>query len=873
MIRKTKRNTAVAILLTMLFSFASPIVANAETVITDPNIDNKTENVSEISKDSFLENNLDEIVDNEESVKDDSEESLEEKEFFTESEPIVEDLKDPYSAVIKEKNQKIYISPEKINDENVNYISDDFMNTIVIVTHKVVLEEKEYVLIISDDKELGWIDSEAVEEDFEEQNSKNIENSKNNNENLEVKEENNADNKVTEENTESATKAEQIEEENVKTDKIKNSVHTSASTQPRIQYRAYVQTLGWMDWVGDRGISGTNGQGLRMEAFQLKIDQSDIGVRYQTRSERGSWTNWLSSGKTGGTTDQKRQLEGVRFELTGNEAKNYDIYYRVHTKKFGWLPWAKNGEQAGTEGYSYRVESMQVSVLPKGDQSIDTSGSSYKSIQAPEVTYRSHVQTEGWLPWVSDRQVSGTSGKGLRMESFQLKIKEGFAGVRYQTLSENGNWSKWVSDGQTGGTTNEKRQLEAVRMELTGPNASTFDIYYRVHSEKLGWLPWAKNGEKSGTDGFDYRIESMQISVLPKGNTSIDTSGEPFKIPDTPKINYQTHVEKKGWQSWVSNGTLAGTSGEALRLEAIKLDISNFPVSGGIQYRTHIQSSGWSNYSSNGTQSGTVGNKKRLEAIEIQLTGELSNRFDVYYRTHIQSKGWLGWVRNGLSSGSEGLGLRMEAIQVKLVPKGKGEPVDSEAGFVRPPLIYLDSGHGGYESGAVSGGVQEKTINLQTARRIEKLLKDAGYRVKMSRTNDTRLSLSQRAQEANRLNADIFLSVHYNAFRGTSQGIETFYYNQSGSTNNSQANNPQRITNSRNLARNIHNNLLRRSGAVDRGVRTANFHVIRETKMPAVLLELGYMDHAGERAKVITSSYQQKLAQGVAEGVKQYFGD
>lgn len=642
---------------------------------------------------------------------------------------------------------------------------------------------------------------------------------------------------------------------------------------PIVNYRAHVQTEGWLPWVTNKETSGTLGKALRMEAFQINTSYPNLEVRHQTRSENGNWSSWQSNSQIGGTTNQKRQLEGVKFELTGLNAAKFDVYYRVHSQSFGWLPWAKNGEQSGTEGYDYRIESMEITVLPKGDTSIDTSGNPYRKLQAPEISYRTHVQTEGWLAWKKDKEVSGTIGKARRVEAFQINTNHENIGIRFQTRSINGNWTSWQSNGQVGGTTNQQRQLEGVKFELTGQDASRFDIYYRVHTQKFGWLPWTKNGEKAGTEGYNYRIEAMQVSVLPKGNTSINTSGSSYRVPAEPILRYQTHVQSVGWQQWVGENSIAGTNGRALQLEAIRVDLNDFPVSGDIEYRTHIQSKGWSSYTSGGNISGTVGNRKRLEAIEVRLTGELSKQYDVYYRSHVQSKGWLGWVRNGMSSGSEELGYRMEAVQIKIVPKGQGEPVNAKDGFVRPTLIYLDPGHGGYESGAVSGGVYEKTINLQTSKKIESILKSKGYSVYMSRDSDERLSLSQRAQEANRMNASIFISVHYNAFRGTSEGIETFYYNQSGNTINPYANNAYRINSSRNLATNIHKNVLRSSGAVDRYVRTANFHVIRETHMPAVLLELGYVDHAGERAKIKTASYQQKLAQGVAEGIDQYFGN
>lgn len=185
--------------------------------------------------------------------------------------------------------------------------------------------------------------------------------------------------------------------------------------------------------------------------------------------------------------------------------------------------------------------------------------------------------------------------------------------------------------------------------------------------------------------------------------------------------------------------------------------------------------------------------------------------------------------------------------------------------------IYLDPGHGGDEPGAISGGVKEKDLNLKVALKVEKLLKEKGYEVVMSRKTDKFVSLSDRAQEANKMKADIFVSVHHNAFMKTASGIETYSYNGLGNSKNIMSNNSKRLLNSTVLSNSIHKKLINNTGANDRNNRKANFHVIRETTMPAVLLELGYMDNTKERAKLVTDSYQNKLAKGIAEGVINYF--
>ena len=121
---------------------------------------------------------------------------------------------------------------------------------------------------------------------------------------------------------------------------------------------------------------------------------------------------------------------------------------------------------------------------------------------------------------------------------------------------------------------------------------------------------------------------------------------------------------------------MAGTSGEAKRLEAIQIKLKNQDYTGNIEYKTHIQSYGWETaWKKNDEMSGTSGEAKRLEAIQIRLTGEMKDHYDVYYRVHAQSYGWLAWAKNGESAGTAGYAKRLEGIEIVLVEKGGTPPV------------------------------------------------------------------------------------------------------------------------------------------------------------------------------------------------------
>ena len=144
-----------------------------------------------------------------------------------------------------------------------------------------------------------------------------------------------------------------------------------------------------------------------------------------------------------------------------------------------------------------------------------------------------------------------------------------------------------------------------------------------------------------------------------------------------PEISYRTYIEDTGWQDWKDAGELAGTVGQGKRTEAIELKTDCDALSGGVKYRVHVQDIGWQDWKNAGETAGTTGRNLRIEAIEIELTGELSEKFNIYYRVHVQDRGWMGWIGNGGTAGTTGMGSRIEAIQILSTPKSMKNPPKS----------------------------------------------------------------------------------------------------------------------------------------------------------------------------------------------------
>ena len=165
--------------------------------------------------------------------------------------------------------------------------------------------------------------------------------------------------------------------------------------------------------------------------------------------------------------------------------------------------------------------------------------------------------------------------------------------------------------------------------------------------------------------------------------------------------------------------------------------------------------------------------------------------------------------------------------------------------------VIIDAGHGGRDLGAADSYVYEKHVNLDVARRLERSLKEAGFKTVMTRTTDEFIALSERSSRANRYRNAIFVSVHFNsAYRTSAVGIETFY----------------RSSGSEKFAKYVQTEL----GSTDRGVKTANFSVLRYTKHPAILVEGGFISNKAERSKMLDPQFRQVVADSIARGIIQF---
>ena len=342
---------------------------------------------------------------------------------------------------------------------------------------------------------------------------------------------------------------------------------------------------------------------------KLKAQTPDVTIRYTTHVQTYGWqgdennaNKWFANGKMAGTSGKAKRLEGIKIRVYGNDSLG--IQYTTHCQSYGWLPWSANGEMNGTEGEAKRLEAIKIQLTGVDKEKYD-------------VYYRVHAQSYGWLAWAANGAPAGTAGLAKRLEAIQIVI--------------------------------------------------------------------VKKGES-----FDHAIGNIQSARGEAYIASSTANANPVVTGENNvNVEYRTHVQSFGWQGWKYNGVMSGTSGKAKRLEEINIKLTNKPYSGSIVYTTHVQSLGWQGNENNvntwfrdGQMAGTSGRAKRLEAIRIALTGEMAEHYDVYYRVHAQTYGWLAWAKNGEAAGTAGLSKRLEGIQIVLVPKGGAAPANNYGGVV-----------------------------------------------------------------------------------------------------------------------------------------------------------------------------------------------
>lgn len=216
--------------------------------------------------------------------------------------------------------------------------------------------------------------------------------------------------------------------------------------------------------------------------------------------------------------------------------------------------------------------------------------------------------------------------------------------------------------------------------------------------------------------------------------------------------------------------------------------------------------------------------------------------------------------------------LGKKGIAIDIFNSVVNTPVASDVALsnVKNKIITIDPGHGGSDSGAVGpNGYTEKEGAFAISQKVASILNQSGAKVVMTRDSDVdvygpnasaRNELQARVDVGNRVNSDIFVSIHCNAFvNPAANGTQTFYY---GSSYQGQR-----------LAQNIQEKMIEANGLRDRGISTCNFYVVKHSYMPAVLIETAFITNYDEEALLSDDEWQTIMAKAIAEGINEYFSN
>ncbi|URZ05295.1 DNRLRE domain-containing protein [Clostridium felsineum] len=439
-----------------------------------------------------------------------------------------------------------------------------------------------------------------------------------------------------------------------------------------VSYSGQVQNIGWQNPVSDYSEAGTEGQSLRLEAMKVQLNNALPGmkIKYQAHVQNVGWQDWVYDGQEAGTENQGLRMEAVKIELEG-APKGYIVRYQVHVEGIGWMDPVQDGETAGTVGKGLRIEAIRISV------------------EKPRYTYK--YDAAGNLAEENDNVNDVVNNYTYDLEDKLVKSSD-----------SNGNEINYDYD--------KNNNLASLKDKVNGVNHETDYTY-----DKDNKLTASKYGSNEFDNSYDT-LSRRTASTINTGTSKYNISYEylPGAQTSNTGVTYDAHVENTGWQNpWVNDGQTAGTEGQGLRMEALKVKLTN-PTSGmRIKYQAQVQNVGWQPWVYDGDEAGTEGQNLRMEAVKIQLEGAPSG-YHIYYQAQVQNKGWTDVVSDGQTAGTEGQGLRLEALRIYIVKpdvdskdSGKIGTVDNNGN----KISYTYDGNGNIETVTEAGKTIKYTYN------------------------------------------------------------------------------------------------------------------------------------------------------------------
>lgn len=280
------------------------------------------------------------------------------------------------------------------------------------------------------------------------------------------------------------------------------SVADLAGQSGGVEAMSHVQGVGWNSW-GSAANVGTTGKSLRLEAVRFRLTgdlASKYDVQYRAHVQNVGWQAWVANSATAGTVGQSLRIEALQVRLV---------------IKAGVTP---SPSPSATSTPTPTATPTQTATPSPTATATPTPSPSPTATSNPTTSYSAHVQTIGWTTTVKNGATAGTIGKALRVEALRLTAGDGThsGGVSWRGQVQNVGWQPWTSAGEIG-TTGKGLRLEAFEIKLTGELASLYTVRYRAHVQNIGWQGWKTDGQTAGTVGQSLRVEAVEIVLVPRG--------------------------------------------------------------------------------------------------------------------------------------------------------------------------------------------------------------------------------------------------------------------------------------------------------------------------------------------------------------------
>jgi uncharacterized protein YjdB len=351
------------------------------------------------------------------------------------------------------------------------------------------------------------------------------------------------------------------------------AINIKASDLPsgvKIKYQVHVQNIGWQDWKTDGELAGTSGRSLRLEGIRIQLDSTDdYTVMYRVHVQNIGWQDWKTDGEMAGTSGQSLRLEAIQIKIVAKTQKakltidtpqnNTTVYTTSAIKVTGWkmANISNTKVKAYLDGSSTAIADSLITYTKRNDiiSSIYGYGT---STQNPNPGFEFSIDATNLAAGKHTIRITviDANSKILAETTITVNLDKSLH-VKYKSHVQNVGWQNEVKDGELSGTSGRSLRVEALNIQLlnAGTNAK---ITYRTHVQNVGWQSWQSNGTIAGTSGKGLRIEAIEIKL---------------ENMDDYTVEYQVHIQDKGWSAWYIDGETAGTVGQAKRIEAIRIRI------------------------------------------------------------------------------------------------------------------------------------------------------------------------------------------------------------------------------------------------------------------------------------------------------------